>query len=95
MSRQLVGPGILLVALALFISEVLRPDVVALLVLVATVVLGLVTVEQAFSGFASPAVVTVWAVFIVSGDYSRQVWRILSADPCCQSPVPVTRDCWR
>ncbi|MCO5182860.1 MAG: SLC13 family permease [Anaerolineae bacterium] len=59
--------GILLVALALFISEVLRPDVVALLVLVATVVLGLVTVEQAFSGFASPAVVTVWAVFIVSG----------------------------
>jgi di/tricarboxylate transporter len=59
--------GILLVALVLFISEKLRPDVVALLVLVATVAFGLVTVEQAFSGFASPAVVTVWAVFIVSG----------------------------
>jgi di/tricarboxylate transporter len=35
------------------------------------VVTGLVTVEEAFSGFASPAVITVWAVFIVSGGLTR------------------------
>ncbi|NIV28005.1 MAG: SLC13 family permease, partial [Anaerolineae bacterium] len=28
---------------------------------------GLVTIEEAFSGFASPAVITVWSVYIVSG----------------------------
>jgi di/tricarboxylate transporter len=63
--------GILVVAVILFVSERLRVDVVAMIVLVALVVTGLVTVEEAFSGFASPAVVTVWAVFIVSGGLTR------------------------
>ena len=48
-------------------SEKLRVDVVAVIVLVALVLTGLVTIEEVFSGFASPAVITVWAVFIVSG----------------------------
>ena len=63
--------GILAAAVVLFVSEKLRVDVVAMLVLVALVLTGLVTVEEAFSGFASPAVVTVWAVFIVSGGLTR------------------------
>jgi di/tricarboxylate transporter len=63
--------GILAGAVVLFVSEKLRVDVVAMIVLVALVVTGLVTVEEAFSGFASPAVVTVWAVFIVSGGLTR------------------------
>jgi di/tricarboxylate transporter len=63
--------GILFVAVVLFVSEKLRVDVVAMIVLVALVVTGLVTVEEAFSGFASPAVITVWAVFIVSGGLTR------------------------
>lgn len=54
-------------AVILFISDWLRVDVVALLVLVVLIVSGLVTPEEAFAGFASPAVVTVWAVFIISG----------------------------
>lgn len=54
-------------ALVLFISERLRVDVVALLVLFTLIITGLLTVEEAFSGFSSPAVVTVWAVFIISG----------------------------
>jgi len=58
---------ILFGALVLFISERLRVDVVALLVLAALILTGLVTTEEAFSGFASPAVITVWAVFIISG----------------------------
>jgi hypothetical protein len=54
--------GFLIVAVLLFVSEKLGFDVVAMIVLVALVALvvtGLVTVEGAFSGFASPAVITV------------------------------------
>jgi len=54
------------VAIVLFVSERLRADVVALLVLLALIFSGLLTVEEAFLGFANPAVVTVWAVFIIS-----------------------------
>ncbi len=62
---------ILTSALVLFISEKVRADVVALLVTLALILTGLVTVDEAFQGFASPAVVTVWAVFIISGGLQR------------------------
>ena len=44
--------GILGIAVVLFVSEKLRVDVIAMMVLVALVLTGLVTVEEAFSGFA-------------------------------------------
>jgi di/tricarboxylate transporter len=69
--ENLLVLGILAVAVVLFVSEKLRVDVVAMMVLVALVLTGLVTAEEAFSGFASPAVITVWAVFIVSGGLTR------------------------
>ncbi len=62
---------ILTIAIILFVTERLRVDVVALLVLGSLVVTGLVTPTQALSGFSNPAVVTVWAVFILSGGLSR------------------------
>jgi di/tricarboxylate transporter len=58
-------------ALILFISEKIRVDLVALMVLVSLTLTGLITPEEAFSGFASPAVITVWAVFIISGGLTR------------------------
>jgi di/tricarboxylate transporter len=63
--------SILAGAVILFVSEKLRVDVVAMIVLAALVLTGLVSIEEAFSGFASPAVITVWAVFIVSGGLTR------------------------
>ena len=63
--------AILGLAVILFVSEKLRVDVVAMIVLVALILTGLVTAEEAFSGFSSPAVITVWAVFIVSGGLTR------------------------
>ncbi len=51
--------AILGVAILLFVSERLRVDLVAMLVLIALVLTGLVTAEEAFSGFTSPAVVRV------------------------------------
>ncbi len=53
-------------AIILFASERLRVDVIALMVLITLLFTGLVTTEEAFSGFSSPAVVTVWAIYIVS-----------------------------
>lgn len=63
--------GILLFAIILFITEWVRMDVVALLVLGSLAVTGLVTPAEALSGFSSPAVVTVWAVLILSGALAR------------------------
>lgn len=59
--------AIIVAAVILFATEKLRVDVVALLVLLTLVLTGLVTPEEAFAGFANPAVITVWAVYIVSG----------------------------
>ncbi|RME40432.1 MAG: SLC13 family permease, partial [Caldilineae bacterium] len=57
---------ILLGSILLFAWEAFGPDLVAMLVLVVLALTGLVSPEQAFSGFASPAVVTVWAIYIIS-----------------------------
>ena len=62
---------ILVSAVVLFVTERLRVDIVALLVLGSLAVTGLVTPAQALSGFSNPAVVTVWAVFILGGSLSR------------------------
>lgn len=51
----------------MFATEKLRVDLVALLVLLAVSITGLVSSEQVFLGFANPAVITIWAVYIVSG----------------------------
>jgi di/tricarboxylate transporter len=59
------------VALVLFVSGRVRMDLVGLLVLALLALTGLVTTEEALAGFSSPAVVTVWAMFILSAGLSR------------------------
>ena len=54
-------------ALVLFATDRLRVDNIALLVLLTVALTGLVSPEDVFLGFANPAVITVWAVYIVSG----------------------------
>ncbi len=71
MNDTFIVLSILGVAVLLFITDRLRVDVVALLVLLALIFTGLVTPTEAFLGFASPAVITVWAVFIISGALFR------------------------
>ncbi len=63
--------AVLLLAVILLISEKVRVDLLALLILASLAVTGLVTPAEALSGFSNPAVVTVWAVFILSGGLSR------------------------
>lgn len=59
--------AIIAAAVVLFATEKLRVDLIALLVLLTLALTGLVGPTEAFAGFASPAVITVWAVYIVSG----------------------------
>jgi di/tricarboxylate transporter len=62
---------IVVFALVLFIGGWLSVDLVGLLVLSALALTGLVTGTQALAGFSSPAVVTVWAMFILSAGLTR------------------------
>jgi di/tricarboxylate transporter len=62
---------VLAIALALFISERVRYDLVALGALLVTVFLGLVDPAVAFGGFANDAVITVAAVLVMSQALAR------------------------
>jgi len=59
--------AIIAVAVVIFATEKLRVDVVALLVLLTVALTGLIGPNEIFAGFSNPAVITVWAVYIVSG----------------------------
>jgi di/tricarboxylate transporter len=59
------------VALVLFVSERVRYDLVALGALLASVLLGLVKPDDAFSGFGNNAVITVAAVLVMSHGLAR------------------------
>lgn len=63
--------SILAVAIILFVTEVIRVDLVGLAVLVTLALTGLIRPEQALAGFSNPAVITVWAMFILSAGLSR------------------------
>lgn len=57
---------ILGVAVILFATEKIRVDIVSLLVMLSLLLTRLLTPQEAFSGFSNPAVITVWAIYIVS-----------------------------
>ncbi|MGB2907623.1 MAG: SLC13 family permease [Candidatus Aminicenantaceae bacterium] len=62
---------ILAVTMVLFVSEKLRPDVAALVVLTALLLLGLLQPQQALYGFANQATAIIAAMFIISAGLVR------------------------
>ncbi len=58
--------GIIIFALILFATELIRADFVAIGVALILMILGYVTINEGFSGFSNPAVITVIAMFILS-----------------------------
>jgi di/tricarboxylate transporter len=62
---------ILAAALVLFLSERLPADLVALLVVVALGVTGVLTPAEAFSGFSRSAVITIIAIFVIAEAMQR------------------------
>ena len=62
-----IALAILGVAILFFITEWLRVDVVAMGVMVALMLTGLLSASEAISGFSNPAVLTIAALFIIGG----------------------------
>ncbi len=67
----LVVGGILAVAVVLFVTEWVRVDLVALMVMLALVVTNVLEGEQAIMGFANEAVITIASVLVLSGGLMR------------------------
>ena len=63
--------AVIVAAMALFASEKLRIDLVALMALAALVILGIVSPAEALSGFSNEATVTVAAMFALSMGIER------------------------
>jgi di/tricarboxylate transporter len=62
---------LLIVAVVFLVTEWIPMETTALLVLSVLAISGLVSYAEALSGFSSSAVVTVWAVFMLSGGLTR------------------------
>ncbi|QQS36277.1 MAG: anion permease [Ignavibacteriales bacterium] len=72
MSAESIGVlTLLLAAVILFVSGQIRIDLVALLVVSALAVSGIVTPGEALSGFSNPAVITIWSMFVLSAALAR------------------------
>jgi di/tricarboxylate transporter len=63
--------GLLVAAIALFISNRFPPEVVALILLATLLVSGLVPVEKGLRGFSNDAVITIAAMFVLSEGLQR------------------------
>jgi len=63
--------AILISVIVLLVTEWMPLEVVALLVLGVLAISGIVKPLDALAGFSNPAVVTIWAVFILSGGLTR------------------------
>ncbi len=63
--------AILFFSVVLFITEWIRLDIVALMVMVSLTLTGLITPVEAISGFSNPAVIVVWSVLILTASLNR------------------------
>jgi len=62
-----IALAILALAIVFFVTEWLRVDVVAIAVMVALTLTGLLSAPESISGFSNPAVLTIASLFIVGG----------------------------
>lgn len=81
-TQLIITFAVLAIALALFLTEKIPADVVALLVAVTLGVTGVLTPDETFSGFSRTAVITIVAIFILTEALQRsgvteQVGRML------------------
>ncbi len=66
-----IALSILVLALVLFVTELLPVDTTALMITIILMLFGLVTPEEGISGFGNPATITVMAMFILSAGITR------------------------
>src|SRR5947209_4095331 len=72
MDNQLILTFLIVgIALILFLTDKLPADLVSLLVVVALGITGILTPQEAFSGFSRSAVITIMAIFILAEALQR------------------------
>ncbi len=71
MNEHIFILSLLLGALVLFASEKIRADFVAMIVMLILIITGTVSIQEGFSGFSNPAVITVISMFILSAGLER------------------------
>ncbi|MEP7357467.1 MAG: SLC13 family permease [Anaerolineales bacterium] len=72
MSAQVVVLlAIVVAAILLFLSEKLRPDLIAMLVMLSLGLTGILNSRETFSGLSNPSVILIMAVFIMTGGLFR------------------------
>ena len=69
--EQIMFAGILLSAIVLFATRVLPYEATSILVLVSLALTGILTPQQALSGFSNPATITIAAMFVLSAGLIR------------------------
>lgn len=83
MNQQLIITlAVLTIAVVLFLSERVRPDLLALLVVISLGVSGVLTSQEVFSGFSRSAVIIMLAIFVLAEGLQRtgmtdQIGRLL------------------
>ncbi|MEW6668490.1 MAG: SLC13 family permease [Thermodesulfobacteriota bacterium] len=63
--------GLLVAAIVLFTTERISVDIVTLLLLAALIVTGILTPEEAFSGFSNDIIIILVSIFVLSGALQR------------------------
>lgn len=69
--RLIATFAIAIVALGLLVSDRVRPDLVALMTVVALGASGILTPQEALAGFGRSAVITIMAVFVLAEGLQR------------------------
>ena len=67
---------LLLSTIILFVSDRLRLDVVAMLVILALMLSGLLSAKEALAGFGDPVVVLIAGLFVIGENFSARELRL-------------------
>lgn len=86
--------SLLVIAIILFATGKVRMDAVALLVIVAFVLSGTLTLPEAFSGFSDPNVILIAALFIIGDGLVRTAWRPVWAHGWSAWRATAKPKCW-
>lgn len=70
-SREVELLAIIIIAVILIVSDALRPDLVAVIVLLALGLTGILSQEEALSGFSRPAVITIIGLSVITAALER------------------------
>lgn len=86
---------LLLIAIVLFTTNKLRMDVVALLVIIAFVMSGTLSLGEATSGFSDPNVILIAALFVIGEGLVRTGVAYQVGDWLVKLPATAKPKCWR